>query len=219
MKKLDIWILPNTPKCDEIIDIVGDDPRVRLIDARQFRNYKPKELSEAPGFVWTDSKGKRHPWQGDNCLDYVRLYFSNPNRHLLGPHAGAPIMDVRQQQQMYSQQPQTHAPQQISYNQQPITPQQPNYNQPMRTPHSQRPPPQQQQQSQSQSQSMSSEPPKTMGFGQHKFTHAMQGQVNGKSVVAIDDSRMMLQGTQHKMSAQDVLSQRNQQDQMYLTRR
>lgn len=219
--RLDIWIKPDTPKCQEIIQIIGDDPRVRLIDADQFRLYVPRELREVPGFVWKDKRGKNHPWDGDKCLEYVRLYFTNANNHLIGQQAGAPIMDVRhqqrypqqQQQPMYPsynrpQQPQSQYPQQQPQR----PPQQPNYNQPMRTPHArqpQQPQPQQMQQQQS----------KGIGFGQHGFSNAMAGQVNGQSVIAIDDSKMMLQGTQHGLSSQDVLSQRNQQDQMFLARR
>jgi len=203
METIDIWVFPDTPNCQKIAHIIGNDRRARLIDARQFREYLPPELTKVPGFIFKARDGKTYPWQGEDCVKYVQLHFGNPTQNLVGALAGVPVQDVRDRPPQYNQQPPYNPqPQQPQYNQQPQQPQynrQPQYN-----------PPQQQQQ-----RPATYPPPKTGGFGNHNFSSLMKNQVRGGAVISIDEGRMGIAGTK----APDIMAERARQDAMYLPRR
>lgn len=213
---MDIWIYPGTPKCDQVAHLIGRDSRVRLIDAKQYADYVPSELNTVPGFVFTASDGKRYPWQGDQCLQYVKLYF------------GKTIQDIRDrpQQPYYPPGGQPGGnPGQYSYQQPAYTepyhvpqtgyPQQPQRPQPGYGPaphhgqsHPQAPVPRRQHPQQGGPQ---------MGFGQHTFSNLMQGRVTKNGVMTIDDSKFALSG-QGPSSAQAIAEERARQDRMYMQR-
>jgi hypothetical protein len=207
METIDIWVFPDTPNCHEVARIVGNDRRARLIDAKQFRDYLPQELTKVPGFVFKARDGKRYPWEGDKCVEYVRLHFGNPSQNLVGSLAGVPVQDVRdrpQTRQQYPPQQQQYPPQQQQYppQQQQFPPQQQQY-----PPQQQQYPPQQQIPAPRQNNAGS--------FGNRGFASLMQGQVRGGSVIAIDEGRMGISGGR----APDIMAERQQQDSMYLPKR
>ena len=210
METIDIWVFPDTPNCQEVARIIGDDRRARLIDAKQFRDYLPPELSKVPGFVFRAKDGKTYPWEGEKCVEYVRLHFGNPSQNLVGSLAGVPVQDVRDRQPYYGHQ-QTQYPPLQQQTQYPPPQQQTQY-----------PPPQNyQQQHQQQPRSQSVMPQGGGGrssvgsFGSRNFASLMQGQVRGGAVISIDEGRMGLAGA----APPDIMAERQRQDAMYLPKR
>lgn len=221
METIDIWVFPDTPNCQEVARIVGNDRRARLIDAKQFRDYLPPELSKVPGFVFKARDGKRYSWEGEKCVEYVRLHFGNPSQNLVGQLAGVPVQDVRDrprnqyapQQQYPPQQQGQYPPQQQGQ----YPPQQQGQYPPQQQ--GQYPPQQQgQHPPQQQTQPVMPGPSgrSSVGkFGSHNFASLMQGQVRGGAVISIDEGRMGIAGAR----ATDVMAERQRQDAMYLPRR
>lgn len=187
---IDIWVFPNTPRCQEVAHLVGTDRRVRLLDARQFRDYVPKELEEVPGFVFTAKNGKRYAWQGEKCVQYVRLYFGQ-GRNMMGPMAGAPVRDIRD-----------HHPQTLPY----------------RPPAAAQPQPQPYQPQPYQppvaAQPQHPQPQPGMSFGSHRFSQLMQGRVHNGTVMSLDERQM---GS--SAPAGNFESERARQDAQFLSRR
>ncbi len=213
METIDIWVFPGTPTCEKVAQIVGRDRRVRLIDARKYRAYLPAELTKVPGFVFTAKDGKRYPWEGEQCVDYVSLYFGAQN-HLVGALAGTPVQDVRDHAPDPSWDPRM-APAAYPPNQQPPQSYPPSQHQqpPQSYPPAQRNYPATQAINHP---SVSARPPRRskMGFGNR--TYSDLARVQGGSVIAISDSQMAIAG---QGPARDIMAERARQDAMYLPKR
>lgn len=217
METIDIWIFPNTPNCDEVARLVGNDRRARLIDAKKFKDYLPPELTQVPGFVFKARDGKIYPWEGKKCLEYVRLHFSDPTKNLIGQLAGTPVQDIRDQPRTsYGPPQQRHRAQHSHYtpvgkNYPQAAPAQPSYNHRPQN-HQMQPQPQERPPQAAYNQ------PRTQpinSFRSTGFANLMRNQVRGKTVVALDEGRMSVGGAPSGNNS-DIMAERARQDAMYL---